>query len=250
LQERPDRPVIKRGTTVRHPLHPWSPAVHALLGHLRAVGFTPAPRVLGVEDGWEVFEYLEGESGPDGWAKVVDPAGLRAAGRLLRDYHQAVAEWAPPEPPVWFDGSTGTGGPGEVVCHGDFGPWNLVWQGLRPTGLIDWEYAAPGPASYDVFYAMQYVVPFRDDEECVRWLRYPSPPDRKARAEIFATAYGLDSLDGLVDEVIAVELQGLDTVRRLAADGHPRQVAALSDGLAETVRRNVAWAEANRESFS
>jgi hypothetical protein len=50
--------------------------------------------------------------------------------------------------------------------------------------------------------------------------------------------------------VIAVELQGLETVRRLAAEGHPRQVAALADGLAGTVRRNVAWAEANRNLFS
>lgn len=66
----------------------------------------------------------------------------------------------------------------------------------------------------------------------------------------FTAANGLDSLDGLVDAVIEVQRQGLETVRRLAAAGHPRQVAVLSDGLAEAVRQKIAWAEANRGLFS
>jgi len=250
LSDREDHPVIRRGDTVRHPSHPWSAAVHSLLNHLYAVGFDRAPRVIGTDGGWDVLSYIEGESGPDGWAKVVEEDGLRAAARLLREYHDAVAEWQPTEPPVWYDGRAGTGGEGEIVCHGDYGPWNIVWQGTTTVGLLDWEYARIAPASHDVYYALQYVAPFRSDEECVKWLRYPGAPDRRRRTEIFAAAYGWDSLGNVVDEVIAVQRQTLASVRQLAAQGRRRQVEALANGLAKTVEREITSAERNRRLFT
>lgn len=249
LQDRADRRVTRHGATVRHPVQPWSRAVHALLDHLAAVGFAYSPRVLGVADGFETFTFIEGESGPDGWAKVVDESGLRAAARLLRAYHDAVADWRPDHEPVWFTGQRGTGGPGELVCHGDFGPWNLVWNGTTPVGLLDWEYANPAPPRQDVAYALEYVAPFRDDEECQRWLRYPGPPDRRRRLELFAEAYGLTSTDGLVDEVIAVQQAGVDTVRTLAEQGHERQVAMVANGHLDELRARVAWSEEHRHLF-
>ena len=249
LQDREDRPVIRRGATVRHPRQDWTPAVHSLLDHLYAVGFHRVPRVLGLDGNWEVLSYLEGESGPDGWAKVVDEKGLAASARMLREYHDAVAGWNPPTPPVWFDGRTGTGGEGEIVCHGDYGPWNIVWQGTTPVGLLDWEYAHLAPPSHDVYYALQYVAPFRRDEECLRWLRYPAPPDRRRRTEIFAAAYGWTSLDNVVDEVIAVQRAGLETMRQLAAQGQPRQLTTLAQGWAQVVERDIAWARENRALF-
>lgn len=39
---------------------------------------------------------------------------------------------------VWADGSTRTGDAHTLVCHGDYGPWNLVWQGIKPVGILDW----------------------------------------------------------------------------------------------------------------
>ncbi|MBM7784981.1 aminoglycoside phosphotransferase family protein [Tenggerimyces flavus] len=249
LQDRSDRQVVRRGSTVRHPVQPWTPAVHALLDYLGDAGFPYSPRVVGIEGDVEILTYIEGESGPDGWAKVVDEDGLVAAARMLRLYHDAVAAWKPDEEPVWFTGQTGTGGPGEVVCHGDFGPWNIVWQGTQPVGLLDWEYANLAPPRQDVAYALEYLAPFRDDETCVRWLRYPEPPNRRRRLELFAEAYGLSSTDGLVDEVVAVQRAGLDTVRRLAEEGHERQVAMVADGELERLRGDVDWTERHRHLF-
>jgi Phosphotransferase enzyme family len=249
LQDRADRPVVRVGATVRHPLQPWTPAVHALLDRLAAVGFPYSPRVLGVDGETEILSYIDGESGPAGWAKVVDEAGLQAAAGLLRAYHDAIRGWAPEPPPRWFTGQVGTGGPGEVVCHGDFGPWNIVWHGTRPVGLLDWEYAHPAPPREDVAYALEYVAPFRSDAECVRWLRYPRPPDRRRRLELFAAAYGLPWTAGLVDEVIAVQRAGLERVRRLAAGGHERQVRAAQAGEPEMLQQRIRWSEAHRFLF-
>ena len=118
-----------------------------------------------------------------------------------------------------------------MVCHGDFGPWNLVWDGSEPVGLLDYEYARPDDPLYDVAYACEYIVPFRDDAACLRWLRYPEPPHRRRRLSIFAESYGLSSADGLVDRVIAVQSDMRARVVRLANEGFPRQVDLVAGDI-------------------
>jgi len=182
LQDTPDRRVVRLGDTVRRPTYPWSPAVHALLGHLKDAGFPYSPRVLGIDkEDREILTYLDGQSGRHGWANVVNDAGLVTVARLLRDYHDAVAGFRPPKGLSWFTGETGLGDD-ELICHGDFGPWNIVWRDERPVGILDWDYARPANRLHDVAYALEYIAPFRDDAECLRWLRHPEPPDRRHRS--------------------------------------------------------------------
>jgi len=64
-----------------------------------------------------------------------------AAGALLRRYHDAVA-------------GTALAGASEVVCHGDFGPWNLIWVDGVPSFVIDFDNAHAGPRVEDVGYAL------------------------------------------------------------------------------------------------
>ncbi|KDN22434.1 aminoglycoside phosphotransferase family protein [Amycolatopsis rifamycinica] len=249
LQDQPHRRVVRIGDTVRRPTYPWSPAVHALLRHLEAVGFPYAPRVLGLDaDGNEVLTYLEGTSGPEGWAEVTGDAGLTRFARLLRDYHDAVAGFRSPDGLAWFTGERGTSGH-EVICHGDFGPWNVVWRGGQPVGILDWDYARPGTRIHDVAYALEYVAPFRDDAECLRWLRHPRSPDRRHRLELFASGYGLTSTAGLVDAVIETQRDGIDQVRKLAAAGIQPQVDWVAGGFLEELADRVAWSRAHRHLF-
>ena len=164
-------------------------------------------------------------------------AGLRAFAQLLRAYHDAVADFAPAvhawaleaRPPL----------AGEIVCHGDFGPWNVVWDAGRPVGLLDFDFAGPAVALTDVAHALEYSVPFRYDAECLRWLAYPSPPDRRARLEAFAEAYGLADTVGLVDRVIAGQRDRIEQVRRLAAAGRHPQARWVANGYLEELARRV-----------
>ncbi|WP_203932731.1 aminoglycoside phosphotransferase family protein [Virgisporangium ochraceum] len=255
LKDEPHRPVVRIGDTVRRPVQPWTPAVHGLLRHLESVGFPYSPRVLGIDDeGREVLTYLEGESGTDGLAKVVDDRGLVAMARLLREYHEAVAGYRPAGArwalTIATTGAADPPSPGELICHGDFGPWNLVWRGTEPVGIIDWDYALPHPPLWDVAYALEYVAPFRDDAECLRSLRYPAPPDRRARLERFATAYGLTDLTGLADAVIDQQQSVLDWSLRLADEGHQPFLAWRGSGHFDGVAERVRWSRANRHLFS
>ncbi|MBB5868430.1 hypothetical protein F4553_001809 [Allocatelliglobosispora scoriae] len=246
LQDQPHRAVVRVGDTVRRPALPWTPTVHELLRHLESVGFEAAPRALGIdEQGREVLTYLEGDSGGDGWDRVADEAGLVAMARLLRDYHQAVAGFRPTAEAGWAT-HPGPVAAGELVCHGDFGPWNLVWHGTRPVGILDWDLAWPAEPLHDVAYALEYVTPFRDDAECLRWLRYPSPPERRRRMELFADAYGLTSIDGLVDKVIEQQEVVLDRARRLAAQGVQPQLSWLASGALDEVAARIRWSRDHR----
>ena len=133
-----------------------------------------------------------------------------------------------------------------MVCHGDFGPWNIVWYGPTPVGLLDFEYARPGDPLDDVAYACEYFVPFWDDADCLCRLCYPEPPDRRQRLSIFAEAYGLGSADGLVDRVITVQSGMRDLVARLANEGFPRQVDLVAAGYLDELRARIDWSWEHR----
>ena len=41
-----------------------------------------------------------------------------------------------------------------VLCHGDFHPGNVLLQGSRVSGVLDWDYAQISCAEFDLAYAM------------------------------------------------------------------------------------------------
>jgi hypothetical protein len=246
LQAGPERRVVRIGDTVRRGTGWWTPAVHDLLSYLNQSGFSFAPAVHGFDErGREVLSYIEGESGRDTWRLVVPDDGLAALARLLRRYHDAVAGYRPPAASEWAYGVVPMGDE-DIVCHGDFGPWNLVWRDARPVGILDWDLAYPGPPLDDVAYALVYCVPFRDDDHAIRWQGFADPPDRRHRIGVFADAYGIEAT-GLVDAVIERQWKSARHSQYL----HDRGLAAVWTTTA-SVHANfelARWSEVNRHLF-
>jgi len=219
----------------------WSPAVHDLLRYLERTGF-PAPRLLDSDGDIEVLTWIDGESGADGWAKVVPESGLRRWARFLRQYHDVVKGYRPSADSAWAS-RTGTCEPGEIVCHGDSGPWNAVWRGSEPIGLIDWDMARPAPRMFDVAYALEYAAPFRDDRECVRWLGYPGPPDRRRRIEVFCDAYGIPVPQNTAACVAEQQRLVAATCAALARRGIEPQATWIGQGHLDLLRSRIKWTE-------
>jgi Ser/Thr protein kinase RdoA (MazF antagonist) len=239
--------VHRVGATVRRATGPWTPAVHALLEHLAERGFPAAPRVLGIdEQGREVLSYLEGAVATRPWPEVLRTGdGLVQVGRTLRAYHDAVADFRPPPGAVWR--TPGAPATGEVIRHGDLGPWNSVWRGGRLVGFIDWDFAEPGSRLQDVAQAAWYFVPLRPDENC-RKVGFASPPNRAERLCVLCNAYG-----GFTSAEVVGELERLITIeatertQRLGRRGLEPWATFLRRGDLEEFAREAAWLRNHEE---
>ena len=183
--------VLRIGGTVRRPVRPWTPAVHALLCHLEGVGFGGAPRALGIDDqGREILTYVEGEpaSGAPLPGYVWSEATLEAVGRMLRALHDATRTFVAPPEATWQLWS-GTGH-GEVVCHNDAAPWNTVFRDGAPVAFIDWDSASPGAALWDLAYAAWQWIPLWEDRRALDH-GFSALETRASRLSLLCRAYGV-----------------------------------------------------------
>jgi hypothetical protein len=195
--------VVRVGDTVRRPASARSEFVAELLALLVRQGFPGAPRYLGVDEiGRDMFSYQPG------WV----PARLRAfsdsqvtgAGSLLRGLHDATRR-------------SRLAGDHPVVCHYDPGPNNVVFQGERPAGFIDFDTAAPGEPL--------------DDLGAMAWLwcwssKTAGRPvaDQARQVRLVADAYGLDAAGRrMVSGAMVAALRRNGAFwRERATGGHPR----------------------------
>lgn len=229
------RVCVKDGVVTR-PAAAWSRTVHALLRYLRGQGLTCVPEPLEVESGVERLVAIEGDAGAAGWAHQHSEAGLRSAARLLRTIHDASIGWDPPDGAI-FCAADLAPVKEAVWCHGDVGPWNMVWHGDEAVALIDWDFLHRGSRLDDVAYALRWFTPARDDEMALTWHHFASVPDRAARVRIFLDTYGgLPAFDvaaaiaARMEVTMAKELSlaraGVEPQRTWVAQGSQERAAA------------------------
>jgi Ser/Thr protein kinase RdoA (MazF antagonist) len=238
--------VVRVGDTVRRVPGPWSPAVHALLRHLEATGFDGAPRFLGIDQrGREVLSFVEGETlRPD--IRGSGDALLAGVGRLLRRYHDAVAGFVPPPDAAW-QRCVGAPTAGEVVCHNDAGPWNVVVRDGAPVAFIDWDLAAPAPRPWDVAYALWRFAPLYRSGALGSLTRdFGTPAEQARRARVLCDAYGLEERAGLIELVERRIQVSYDTLAARAAAGEPAWVRMWREGHGADTAENIAYLRRHR----
>jgi hypothetical protein len=185
--------VVRVGDTVRRTAGPWTPAVHDLLRHVRAEGFDLAPEPLGYDrSGREILRYIPGET--VGWS-IPWPEWIRtdqmleAVGAATAAYHRAVAGF--PWPGL---------GTGQIVCHNDLAPYNMVFRSGQLSGVIDWDLAGPGAPVWDLAFVAWQWVPLHGPFVAAA-LGWPEPVDRPGRLHRLLDAYGLPDRSGFVATV-------------------------------------------------
>lgn len=252
---------VRVGATVRRPTGEETPAVHALLRHLEAVGFDGAPRVLGIDErGREVLTYLEGvtvgEQRPwPAWAH--GDAALVSAGRWLQGFHDASRSFTPPPGSRWFTGRDGLR-PDELVGHHDAAPYNAVWRpapspedphGGALVGVVDWDLAHPVPPVHDLaFVALTWVPLTARDVAAADG--FPGGADRGRRLALLLDAYGWEgSAEQVLDAVRRRAGEHADGLRAAAADGYGPAVDLVDEGVADGFDRAVAELDATREDL-
>jgi hypothetical protein len=212
--------VVRVGDTVRRPQRFATGTMREVLQHLERVGFDAAPRWLGVDDqGRDILTWIDGDTfvergrmhpyiGDPSDRVLFDDAQLAAVFALLRRYHDT------------FDG--------DIVCHGDYGPWNLVWRDGLPIAVIDFDNAYRGDPADDVGYALRMFVSYGFGP----WV----PAESVRRTRVALGAYGRDF------DVPALLMAEYDRAHAKGIrNGWHRQVPKIA------VER--AWLDANRGSF-
>jgi len=209
--------VVRVGDTVRKPPHRNSQLVRDVLLHLERAGFDAAPRWLGAdEQGRDVLSWIDGETFTergrmhpyigDPPERITFSDEQRAAViRLLRRYHDTFVD--------------------SVICHGDFGPWNIVWRDGMPVAVIDFDNVYDGDVADDVAYALRMFVGYG--------FAAGEPQELVRRTRLALTAYCADF------DVPAILEREYDLAEeRCRRNGWHRQLAKLP-----TER---AWLAANR----
>jgi hypothetical protein len=234
---------VRVGGTVRRTAGPWTPAVHALLAHLDAKGFTGAPRPLGLDErGREVLTFLEGETVGSGkpwpaWTHADDT--LDQVARWMRSYHQAAADFVPPPGAVWREG--GYWSPGLIIGHNDAAPYNAAWHQGTLAGFFDWDFAGPVTPEWDLAFAAFSWVPLHA-RHVVAEEGFTDFAGRPRRLHRFLRIYGWPATAGQFLTVIQARVQAhAHAVRDLAATGDPVFERLLRQGVADDL--DLATAE-------
>lgn len=202
---------------VRRPMKPWTSTVHGLLSYLHGCGL-PVPEPLGYDARFEYVRLVEGDAGADAWPHQLSLDGVRSAGALLRDIHDATAEWPVPSDAVWSAPHTG----GAVICHGDPKPANMAWRDGQAVGLFDWDAARPGDRLEDVAYALIWLAPFESNPAELERRGFAAAPARRARVAAFLDGYGWREPFDVVEEVVRRHAKAIDEVVWLGERGHER----------------------------
>ncbi|MFI9329237.1 phosphotransferase enzyme family protein [Kitasatospora sp. NPDC052868] len=236
--------VVREGNLVRRPASPWSVTIQRLLAHLREAGFTGAPRPYGLSDDGaeELVEYLPGKVGHDFAApEVRSDASLVAAGRLLRDFHDASAGFARERGDVW---QLPQREPAEVICHGDAATYNTVFREQLPVAFIDFDTAHPGPRLWDAAYTAYRFVPLYAPDEVEHTLPIP---EAERRLVLFADSYGLSQEErAQLPSTAAKRLRALVAwMHQHAAEGHPAFSRHVAEGHDRRYLTDAQWIEDN-----
>lgn len=236
--------VVRVGNTVRRPQRSWGDATHALLLHLETVGFTGAPRFLGVDSqGREVLSYIPGTAALEPYPKwVLTDEALVSVAELIRSYHDAASTFDPS--PYSWGRSLPDGFNGQIVTHNDLKPDNVVFRDGRAAGLIDFDLAGPGSRAWDIACAARLWAPLRPDIYI-----FDSRRARKLeRFRLLVDSYGMDDSDrSKVAEGVGLNYTWFyQLIQTSAASGHAPFSKLWSTKTRPRAQLTMRWHAENR----
>lgn len=157
--------IFKIKNTVVRPANPWTKNVHGFLAYLKnkQIDFVPTP--IAFSDSEEIVSFMDGAvyNEPLPEMMLTDEMIISAA-RLLRQFHEAGSSYLSSltGQEVWMLDSAAQP---EVMCHGDFAPYNVTIMDGVAKNLFDFDTLHPGSRLEDISYAVYRWVPFYSTTE-------------------------------------------------------------------------------------
>lgn len=211
---------VRVGDTVRRPTGPWTPAVHALLAHVRAKGLRAVPRVHGYDArGREVLDFLPGDIvdvDTDDLSGLLTDSQVRELATWARELHDALEDFQHPGPWRFFDV------PGaDLLAHNDLAAYNACFLGDELTGVFDWDLAGPSTRLFELAHLAWTTVPL-----------YRRVPETfaAARLRLVAEAYAGPTASEILHAVIPLKEIGVAGIQAWISAGDPAGLAQAAIG--------------------
>ena len=237
--------IFRSGEKVFRPCGGWSEAVHQLLTHLERVGFNSAPKSFGFdEQGREVLSYVDGEVyNYPLTGHVASDGALISAAKLLRDYHDATAAFIASPSFADLQWMLPSRAPQQVICHGDYAPYNVALVGCEVVGMFDFDTAHPAPRIWDLAYAVYCWAPFKTHAADA----LGNLTEQSKRARLFCDGYGLSVADrhGLVASMIERIQTLVDFMQGEASKGNQAFIENLEQGHHLAYLADIAYLQTN-----
>ena len=147
------------------------------------------PEVVGFDElGNELLTFIPGEVGNYPLSgSIRSERALVSAAKLLRQLHDCSVNFIPKRMTGWMLPARE---PVEVICHGDFAPYNCVFNKDEAIGIIDFDTAHPGSRRWDLAYALYRFAPMTSP---TNGDGFGSLRGQLHRARLFCDSYGLPS---------------------------------------------------------
>lgn len=212
---------------------PYTGAIHALLLHLEEVGFRGAPRSFGWDDqGRHLVEFVPGARAdhPKAPEQALDPKRI---GRFMKEMHDALDSFEPPDYALWFDGLPPPGG--ELIVHQDIAPSNIVVKSDGTLAAIDWDAAGPGTRLWDLAHAAHAFAPLYEADADI------SNASRRLRGLV--DGYGLDEADRkrLVPLLAMRSERMYEYLDKMRATGRPPWTDLWERGIGTVWKADARW---------
>jgi hypothetical protein len=241
--------IKKIGEKVIRPVNEWSSDVHRFLEFLISKGFDLVPKPYGfTEDNEEILSYVPGTAVNFPLPKIfMNDEMIIGAAKLLKKYHdigkdyinelRGDEKWMLPEVK-----------PFEVMCHGDFAPYNVTLIDGKPKGIIDFDTLHPGPALWDIAYAVYRWVPFTSPENPDH---YDELDEQIRKMKVFSDSYGLVAEQR--EELPAMMIKRLTALVEFmtaeADDGNEDFAKNLEDGHVTIYKNDINYIINNEKNI-
>lgn len=221
-----DGKVFKIANKVVRPANEWTKTVHDFLKFVKEEGADFVPIPYGIEGGNEIVSFIEGDVYNDPLPTFFsDDKTIISAAVLLSKFHEYSARYISKitDDCIWM---LEPQYPIEVICHGDFAPYNTVFIKQQATAIIDFDTIHPGSRLWDVAYGVYRWIPFIDND-------LTKLDDNVRKIVLFLDTYNLElearkslidvlieRLKSLVKYISLEALNGNKDFERNIKDGH------------------------------
>ncbi|MCO7025214.1 aminoglycoside phosphotransferase family protein [Vibrio paracholerae] len=240
--------IYRDGEVVYRPLQPWSSTIHLILKHLERAKVDEIPRFLGVNQNQEILSFVAGNTYnyPLVGAIATNDA-LMSAGKLLRKIHDSTAsllEQLDVNAHRWM---LDPREPFEVICHGDFTPYNVALLENTVVGVFDFDTAHPAPRIWDLAYSVYCWSPFKTDSND----KLGTISEQVVRAKLFCDSYGTteSEREQLADAMVQ-RLQALVSFMRSEAEnGNESFAENIEQGHLQAYLNDIEYITENKQKI-